>query len=372
MRILFVTQVALDRPYGGPRHVLAVARALAERGHELVLLAPGREPEALGARRLRPPSRLGPGLRLEAAQASLALSAHLMKRFDVAYVRLSATTSVVPAVLRAARLPYVTELNGLLLDELQNRGRSRLARLAVGAAQRAVARGAFACVSVEPRIGRHAKEALGARDVRIIENGADLETARPGDRRQARVRTGLPLDAPVVAFAGTLGPELRLDLLFAAIARMSEEPLLVVAGDGQERAAVEAAARAAPNVRFFGPLPHEEAVDLLRAADVCVDVRNNHLGMKVIEYAALGRRFAAFSVEGLPRIEAAYAGHRAVFAVEARTSEALAAALSEALHAERAGPLPAEAVDAARSELGWARTAARIERVLEEAVSARR
>ncbi|MCK6552290.1 glycosyltransferase, partial [Myxococcota bacterium] len=54
MKILFVTQVVVDRPHGGPRHVLAVARELAALGHDVTLLAPGDEPPVPGVKRLRP------------------------------------------------------------------------------------------------------------------------------------------------------------------------------------------------------------------------------------------------------------------------------------------------------------------------------
>lgn len=373
MRILFVTQVVLDRPHGGPRHVLSVARAWCQAGHEVELVAPGREPPEPGLERLRPPAGMGPGARLEAVLAGLSVWAVRRRPPDVAYVRLSATSSAVPLTLASLGVPFVTELNGRLLDELRLLGRSELALRVVAGAQRVIASRAFALVAVEQKIGRHARDALWARDVRVIENGADLSVATPGDRVTARERLGLPLDRTILAFAGTLVPELRLDLLLEARSQLPGSPMLVLAGDGPARSVVEAASTESEAVRWLGARPHAEAVDLLRAADVCVNVRDGDLGMKALEYAAVGRRFVAFRVEGAERLEGLYPHHRAAFLVEERSAEALAVGICAALQEEGAqGPLPASAVEEARSEVGWERTAGRITQVLEEARSAKR
>jgi glycosyltransferase involved in cell wall biosynthesis len=367
MRILFVTQVVLDRPHGGPRHVLAVARAWGAAGHAVRLLAPGDEPASPGLERIRPPGGARPGARLEARQAVSTAREVRRSRPDVAYVRLSATSSLVPATLAALRVPFVTELNGRLLDELRLLGRPEPAVRAVQLVERAIARGAFATVAVEAKIGRHARDALGARDVRVVENGADLSVATPGDRAAARRRLDLPEDRPVLAFAGTLAPELRLDLLLDAIGRLPGAPLLVVMGDGPQAARLEGAP--SERVRWLGPRPHAEAIDLLRAADVCVNVRDGDLGMKALEYAAVGRRFVAFRVEGGERLEGLYPGHRAAFLVDARSADALARALEDALREEARAPLPPAAVEAARAEVGWERTARRIAAILDEAAT---
>ncbi len=368
MDLLFVTQVVLDRPHGGPRHVHAVARAWSAAGHRVRLLAPGEDEAVCGVERLRLRPGLGPGVRLELALAGAVLADSAVggsRRPDVAYVRLSASSLFVPVALAARRIPFVAELNGRLLAELEALGRPGLAVQTVGLAQRLVSQLAYATVAVDEKIGRHAREALGARDVRVIENGADLDVAVPGDRLAARGQLGLPVDRPLLAFAGTLAPELRLDLLLEAVNLLPGSPLLVVAGDGPARGKLEGADRS--RVRVLGPLPHPDAIRLLQAADVCVNVRDGDLGMKALEYAAVGRRFVAFRVEGSQRLARLYPDHRAAFLVEDRTAAGLAAALGAALDEEAEGPLPPDAVSKARAGIGWDRTAARVAEVLEEA-----
>lgn len=369
MRILYVTQVVMDQPHGGPRHVAAVTRELAEMGHAVELLAPGQESSEAaptGVARVRPPPGLHPGVRMEIALAGLASSVALRFSPHAAYVRLSASSSFVPFALASLQVPFVVELNGRLLEELRKLGRSPAAIRVVRFNLRRVVGRARALVAVEPEIGRHAERELGAKRVVVIENGADIDRATPGSREEARRLLDLPLDRPIAVFAGTLVPELRLDLLFEVL-RDEPDLLFVLAGDGPQRDRVAAARRHLPDrFRWLGSIPHDRAVQLIRAADVGVNVRDGDLGMKSFEYAAIGRRFVNFDVEGASRLTALYPGLDAVHLVTERSVAGLRSALHAALRAERErGPLPAEAIEAARSRVGWDHTARRIADLLD-------
>ena len=374
MRILYVTQVDLDRPHGGARHVIAVARQLAQQGHEVLLLAPG-SPEGLGAvTHWKTPSFLGAGARLEAALALLVLRARISFAPEIAYVRLSASSSLVPWTLVSARTPFVLELNGPVTEEMQASGASPLKVDAAAAVLAGVVEMSAHLVAVTESIGRYAHRALRASRVTVIENGAELEVARPGDRQTARQELGLPPDGRFIALVGTLAHEVRLDLLQAAHRKLPGVGLIIV-GDGPKadyaRAMTQAARPSAP-VWFLGHQPHERAILVEQAADVCISVRDGHIGMKGLEYAAVGRRQVAFDNEGIERLSALYPGEEAVFVVKERSAEALATALEAALEAEqRRGPLGSEAIESARAELGWDRTAFKIAALLSRVVEAR-
>lgn len=390
MRILFVTQVHLDQPHGGPRHVLAVARELARLGHQVTLLAPGQTDEPDGVRRLRPPASLRAGLRLEGVQALLALRELERHHYDVGYVRMSASTSLVPAALFAARLPLVLELNGRIIDELALRGRGRAAQTAARTVLSGAVGLARGVVAASAKVGRHAEQVLGAQRVFVVENGADLDAATPGDRADARRRLGLAPGGRYLTFVGSLVEEQQIELLLDAHRRLralaparADAPPgghagapgvgLLFAGDGPKARLVEAAAQDAPAeapVIALGAVPHPRAIDAIRAADACVNVREGDIGMKCWEYAAVGRRFVTLEVEGIERLIGLYPGLEAAQVVKARTPEALAAGLTAALDAEaRLGPLPADAVAAARAAIGWEHTARQIAGVLERCAS---
>lgn len=367
MRVLYVTQVDLSRPHGGPRHVIAVVNELGGRGHQLLLLAPGRSAALTGAMHWRPPPGLTAGARMEAALAARVLEARLRFRPEVAYVRLSASSSLVPLALAAARIPFLVELNGPVTEEMAAAGAHPAKVQATAALLAGAIEMSAGLVAVTESIARYAREALSARRVSVVENGADLGVAVPGDRAAARRKLGLPEDVRLIACVGTLANEVRLDLLQAAHRKLPGTALMIL-GDGPKadyaRAMTQAARPSAP-VWFAGQRPHEEAVLVEQAADVCVSARDGHVGMKVLEYAAVGRRVVAFDNEGIERLTALYPDQRAVFVVRERSPEALARALDAALDAEASeGPLPAAAVERARRQLGWDHTAAQLEALL--------
>ena len=99
--------------------------------------------------------------------------------------------------------------------------------------------------------------------------GAAHTVATVAERGAARGRLGLPESAVVVLSIGALVPEKgTADVIDALEAR--DDVVLVVAGDGPERDALEARASAAlgSRARFVGSIP--DPVDLYRAADVVV------------------------------------------------------------------------------------------------------
>jgi hypothetical protein len=146
----------------------------------------------------------------------------------------------------------------------------------------------------------------------------------------------------------------------------------LVAGDGPGARRIAAAAGRAgeSSLRWFGSVAHERAVEIARAADVCLDLKPLHVGMKCLEYAALGRRIVVFDAPGAGRLRALYPDHRVVFPLRDGTAEELRSAVGAAIAAEAADPLPAPSIAMARRSLGWERTARSLARVLESRVEA--
>ncbi|MCC7381538.1 MAG: glycosyltransferase [Deltaproteobacteria bacterium] len=369
MRILLVTQRAPISSDPSGRQVTRLAGALAGLGHEVTLLAPG---SALipGIRCVPLPGALRPGARLELWLSVMTTMEVLRHRPDVAYVRLSPSTSFGPLALTLGRIPYAVELNQPIAALLREHDRPAPVVRAVHEVLRRVVSGARAVVVPSPRLRRVAEEDLGAKRIELIENGVELEVAQPGDRNEARARLGLPLEARILTFVGTLTPALRLDLLTAAHRLLAGVTLLVV-GDGPQRPHLDQlVADGSPGgpVIALGARPHGEALDAIRAADVCVNVHDSDLALKSLEYAALGRRQVCLRVEGLERLERLYPSSLdALIVAEYADPPALASALARALEVEGArGPLPNDAVEAARRELSWTRKAERLSALLEE------
>ncbi|MFG2330286.1 glycosyltransferase [Streptomyces sp. NPDC048604] len=160
-----------------------------------------------------------------------------------------------------------------------------------------------ATVAVSDSVARRL-EAWGVRParIRVVPNG--IERSRFGydeaARRAARARLGLPEDAFVVGGVGRLAPGKRFDRLVRAVASLPDAWLLLV-GDGEQRARLEAVARAcgaADRVLLPGACedpPREPAAGLpslpalLSAMDVFVSASPDEaFGLAVVEALAAG------------------------------------------------------------------------------------
>ena len=157
-------------------------------------------------------------------------------------------------------------------------------------------------------------ESYGVRPelVHVVRPGVDVERFSPGDRRAARRQLGIdaPDDRPVAVTARRLVPRMGIDVLLAAWSQVVEargssaRPLLLVVGDGEQRAALETqAARLglAQDVRFLGKVSDDDLVAAYRAADVAVapSVALEGFGLVVLEALACGTPVVGSAVAGL-------------------------------------------------------------------------
>ncbi|MEL7487036.1 MAG: glycosyltransferase [Pseudomonadota bacterium] len=142
---------------------------------------------------------------------------------------------------------------------------------------------------------------LGRAVDHIILNGVDVAKFSPGDRQEARRRLDLPHGRPVIGFAGRLEHVKGCDLALEALARSEPSVVLAVAGDGAERAALEAQARSlgvADRVLFLGRIDDMRA--FFRAIDaLCLSSRREGLPIAALEAQACGAPVIAFNVGGV-------------------------------------------------------------------------
>ncbi len=152
--------------------------------------------------------------------------------------------------------------------------------------------------------------------LRVIKPGVNLDVFKPGDKRRARTRLGLPPDALVVMFAGRIQPLKAPDVVIQAAAELvARQPTLrrrlVVpviggpSGSGLDtpRRLVEMAASLGVGdlVRFVSPVEQSRLVDYYRAASlVVVPSYNESFGLVAIEAQACGTPVVASNVGGLP------------------------------------------------------------------------
>ncbi len=76
----------------------------------------------------------------------------------------------------------------------------------------------------------------------LIPNGIDTEKFQPGSQIDARATLGLPLDTPMVGCAARLETVKGVDQLVSAMAKVDAKVHLALAGQGSQRASLEALA----------------------------------------------------------------------------------------------------------------------------------
>jgi glycosyltransferase involved in cell wall biosynthesis len=122
---------------------------------------------------------------------------------------------------------------------------------------------------------------------------------------RAELRRRLALEGKTLAFAGRLTAAKALGIALEAVARTKGVSFLV-AGDGDERSALERRARELGldgRVRFLGPQPRERVLEVFRAADATIlsSTWENFPHM-VVEALAVGTPVIATSVGGVAEI----------------------------------------------------------------------
>lgn len=306
MRIAVVCSdlgVRLPGTKGASLHVEAITRALAECGHDVLLV---------GVRGHAPLTGVN-GLLLEHPGRSKGLRRELRKlRFtrrlardadgpvaafapDVVYERLSLFGTAGSRLAERCGALHVVEVNALLAQEESQWRGLRLARTACRL-ERAVLDHADLRLPVSAELADEVDRVSPGRPTKVLANGVDVATFGEQVLAQpARRLLGLPPAAPVVAFAGTLRPWHGLDVAIRALPALPGV-LLAVAGDGPVRAELELlAARegVSDRVRWLGQLPQRQVRQLLAAADVAIAPYPPLAGfayspLKLYEYLAAG------------------------------------------------------------------------------------
>jgi L-malate glycosyltransferase len=288
-------------PHGVTTYLLQVLPQLAARGLELTvcfLREPHPAARDLQAQGIAPvffdAGKWDPTVVLQVAA--------LAKRRRVGLLHATGVKGTLVARL-AARLVGARTL--LHVHDLNDPGAalSALARLFARPTDAAV------CVSEAVRELTVSRYHVRAERIRIAHNGIALEGMRGAAGERGRVRAELDIEAgrPVLAIIGRLHPvkgHRALIGMLPAILRGCPRALLLVIGDGPERAACEALARSlglGRQVRFLGrrsDVPH-----LLPAVDlVLMPSQSEGLGLAAIEALAAARPVIAFAVGGLPEV----------------------------------------------------------------------
>jgi glycosyltransferase involved in cell wall biosynthesis len=305
---------------GGPAlHTILLAEGLSARAgsrYETTLfsgeLEPGEVSMADYARARGVDVALVPGMgRAVRPRADLGAVAHLARAIEalqptIVHTHTAKAGAVGRVAARLAGVPIVLHtFHGHVFEGYFDAKKAR----AFVEVERALARGTQLILAISASQRRELVDVYGvapAEKVRVIPLGVDLDpfvASAPGETRAAvRAELGAPLDAPIVLTAGRLVPIKRYELLLAAFAEVvAAQPRahLVIAGDGELRAVLEAEARAiSPQIHFVGL--RRDLARWLAAADLFVLTSDNEgTPVAAIEALTAGVPVVATDVGGV-------------------------------------------------------------------------
>ncbi|MET0851840.1 MAG: glycosyltransferase [Candidatus Rokuibacteriota bacterium] len=156
-------------------------------------------------------------------------------------------------------------------------------------------------------------DTLVARGVRapvaVVPTGVDLLRFRPGDRRAARDRVGLPGDGPVCLYVGRLDREKSVERVldaFALVADALPDARLVLAGQGSHAEALARRARGGPvaaRIHFAGGRDPAELPPYYQAADLFLFASETETqGLVLAEAHACGLPAVAVRASGVEEV----------------------------------------------------------------------
>jgi phosphatidyl-myo-inositol alpha-mannosyltransferase len=368
MRVGLVCPYSLDVPGGVQSHARDLARRLQERGHEVRLLAPGRQDQP------RPSyiQTVGPAVpvpyngsiaRLAFGPRAWASTRRWVRAgdFDVIHVHEPTTPSLSVLAVWASERPIVATFH------------TSMRRSLATAALSGVLRPVVARLSAQIAVSEAARRSMASRlpgDPVVVPNGIDY-TAFSSATPQSRWTD----PGPAIVFLGRWDePRKGLRVLMEALAAVRDafpSARLLVGGPG--RARIFRAAQARPcggGVEFLGPLSDRDRAALMASADVFVapNIGGESFGLILVEAMAAGAPVVA---SDLPAFAAVLDDGRSGRLFAAGDSRAAAAAIIELLRdPAHAGVLRAHGQAAAKA-YDWSRVVPEIEAVYERAVRGR-
>jgi glycosyltransferase involved in cell wall biosynthesis len=156
-------------------------------------------------------------------------------------------------------------------------------------------------VAVSGNAANEIRSMLPGAEITVIPNGIDIEKFKPGNRAAARAMFGLGADWKIVGTAGRLVPVKGHSVLVEAAAHFPEQVHVVIAGAGEQFAALKQQAvniGVAHRVHFIGHINRVEA--LLPAFDAfCLPSHAEGFPRCVIEAQSSGLPVVATDVGAL-------------------------------------------------------------------------
>lgn len=384
MRIAYVTAdrgIPVFGEKGASIHIQEMTRAFGKLGHEVRVIAARRGDAgdtALQVEEVR--ASIAGADRADKERAAMAQADAMEARlvslwcewpFDMIYERYSLWSAAGCRAARGLGVPVITEVNAPLVME-QAAFRSLVCEDEARAIEAQVLAGSNALAAVSRQMGGYLI-GRGADPVRVHVIGNAVDTAQFHPGVPATKLTGIPDDAFVVGFTGSLKMWHGVDTLLQAFRDFrADEPRahLLICGDGPKRGWIDgfvAGAGLAHAVTMAGWVDHAALPGHIARMDVATapyPAAEEHYfsPLKLYEYLAMGRPVLASDIGQTAEL---LSGSAAALLLPPGNAAALAQALRDLCSdpTRRAGMSAEAAAEGARHD--WTHNAARVVEIAE-------
>jgi glycosyltransferase involved in cell wall biosynthesis len=326
MNLLYITDGDISKVKNASSHFFAMAQALQDLGHRLTIVAPiyaltggTKQINGLNVRFLPSITKGIVGYAFFQAYQTLYLTWRcLFKRPDAIYARSGFTNFAPLLVAKLFRVPHFMEINGLIEDEFEARGKSRHIINLIQRWNRFALPKATALVAVTEGIKNELNKRKGIPldRIHVIPNGTDTQRFQSMDKSTSRVALGLETSKKQLGFVGTFRKWQGLHILMEAFKdypELSEHYDLVLVGDSGD--SYEAALRQVvsdnklTNIQFYGRIDHDDIPSVIATFDICmapfIRERNEVIGLsplKLFEYLSCARPVLSTKIPGVQSV----------------------------------------------------------------------
>jgi glycosyltransferase involved in cell wall biosynthesis len=345
MKILvYVPTIIIDRGTGDSRHVFELVENLSKLGNNVGLICRSAGSSYSGLaniKRVKSPNiKVIRWFWANIYGLFLGLAAIKANKYDLVYTR-GGISAAAWLVSRLGRVPYVTEVNGLIWEEARVSG-VRWWRKAFGYSLNWIESKAYRRSQHVVAVSSQIKQALVAdvgikpEKIVVIPNGANTDLFKPMDTNQARRQLNLSGSDYLVTFVGILAAWQGLEYLIRGAPYILDEcpeSKFIIIGDGaMKQRLIELTQRIGVSERmiFTGRIPYDKVPLYINASDVCVapfskERNEKAVGspLKIYEYGACGKPIVTSRLPGLEFVEQSNAG----ILVEPDSPEELAEAI---------------------------------------------
>ena len=243
----------------------------------------------------------------------------IKNRPDVLYLRQNSFPFVPIFICKVFKIPFVVEVNGLVLDELEVNTNSKsfaykiFSHLALHS-EKLNYKYCDRIVSVTDKLKDEIVRLYSIPEDKIvvINNGANTDLFKPMDREEAKKELGLENSKRYICFVGHLAAWQGVEFLIYAsplILEKHPEVRFLVVGDGvmkNKLLKITSELQLSDKFIFTGRVPYESVPLYINASEICVapfiKKRNLKIGLsalKTYEYLACGKPIVASSIPGV-------------------------------------------------------------------------